>query len=74
MVRTEKNTLRFYPHARKLQVSLPDWLDAQGVQRPGKTVVIDVESLTLSPDRDVAARILAMLLEELMGDELDTDS
>jgi len=71
-VRTERNTLRFYPQARKLQVSLPDWFDSDGEIRPGKTVTIDIDALSLSPDRDVAARVFTYMVE-LLSEEGQED-
>ena len=45
-VHSEKNVLRWYPQAGKLQVSRPDWIDeATGEVKTGKTVTLDVAAL-----------------------------
>lgn len=44
-ITTKSNVLRWYPSAGKLQVSRPDWPDAEGAMQRGKTVVFDVAAL-----------------------------
>lgn len=49
IIKTDKNVLRFYKDAEKLQVSVPDW-DCDGVMRQGRTVTLDVKSLRQNAD------------------------
>ena len=42
---TEKNVLRYYKQAGKLQISMPKWTDKDGTERQGKTVVLNLDSL-----------------------------
>lgn len=44
-VDTGANVLRYYEAAGKLQISLPNWADKDGVIRPGKTVALDIAAL-----------------------------
>lgn len=41
-IETDKNVMRYYPQAEKLQVSRPNWTDDYGESKPGKTVVLDL--------------------------------
>jgi hypothetical protein len=45
VVDTGKNVLRYFLEAKKLQVSMPNWKDKDGVEKPGKTVTLDVTAL-----------------------------
>jgi len=65
VLETEKNVLRWFPRAGKLQVALPYWFDTQGMKHPGKTVTLDVEALQLSQDRERAVGILQEVLADL---------
>lgn len=67
VINTEKNIMRLYPMAGKLQVAMPNWIDEGGVERPGKTVTLDIEALALSPDRDIAMRVLMLIYQVLEG-------
>jgi hypothetical protein len=44
-VTTTRNVLRWFPIAGKCQVSMPDWVDAEGEVKRGKTVTLDVRAL-----------------------------
>ncbi|NPV81469.1 MAG: hypothetical protein HPY52_14595 [Firmicutes bacterium] len=63
--KSEKNSLRWYPKAGKLQISRPEWTDKEGSTHPGKTVTLDVEALGESEDREKARKIFAEIVEEL---------
>ena len=45
IVTANKNVLRFYPVAEKLSVARPNWVDDKGIERPGKTVTLDISAL-----------------------------
>lgn len=45
VVQSKKNVLRYFRQAQKLQVSLPQWPDAEGQVRQGKTVTLDLKAL-----------------------------
>lgn len=62
VIETKKNVLQFYPQARKLSVARPYWTDADGNQRQGKTVTLDLESLMMA---DCKAGALSMFDEIL---------
>ena len=64
-IKTDKNVLRWYPNAGKLQVSRPDWTDDSGAAKPGKTVTLDIEGLRLSGDAQAAAAILRSIADAL---------
>lgn len=61
MVETEKNVLKLYREAGKLQVCQPFWQDKDGVERQGKTVTIDLEALYES---DEAKELLLQALKQ----------
>lgn len=44
-VDTEKNVLRYYKEAAKLQISMPKWKDEDGNEKNGKTVTINLDAL-----------------------------
>ncbi len=69
VVETAKNVLRWFPRAGKLQISLPNWTDKEGSEKPGKTVTLDVEALQVSEDRERAAEMLRGVLSDLEGEE-----
>ncbi|NSW83140.1 MAG: hypothetical protein HPY90_07675 [Syntrophothermus sp.] len=64
-VRSGKNSLRWYLKAGKLQISRPEWTDKEGSTHPVKTVILDVEALGESEDREKARKIFAEIVEEL---------
>jgi hypothetical protein len=45
-----KNVLRLFEKAGKLQVSMPYWTDKDGVQKPGKTITIDIQAVRATPE------------------------
>lgn len=61
---TERNKLRWFPKAERLQVALPDWLDAEGIVHPGRTVTLNVEALREAEPGDLA-RAKAIFTEVL---------
>lgn len=65
-IRTEKNVLRYFPKARRLQVALPDWTNEDGQSRPGKMVTLDVAALAQSGDQEDAHRVVAAILAKLV--------
>jgi len=65
VLKTEKNVLRWFQRAGKLQVALPYWLDNNGVRKPGKTVTLAVEALQLSGDRQRVVEVLKEILVDL---------
>jgi len=42
---TDKNILRYWKEAARLQISMPYWSDNNGNQKPGKTVTISLDAL-----------------------------
>lgn len=63
-VKTEKNVVRYFKEAGKLQVSKTDWVD-NGETKQGKTVTLDITSLLSSSDKDNAKKILEDILSKL---------
>ena len=63
VIETEKNVIRYYEQAGKLQISLPDWQDGKGKLNRGKTTTLDLEALQLSDDVEKAADVF----EEIAG-------
>lgn len=64
-IRTEKNVLRYFPKARRLQVALPDWTNEDGETRPGKMVTLDVAALAKTEGRETARKVVRAILEDL---------
>ena len=58
---TGANVFRYFKKAGKLQISMPYWEDADGNQKPGKTVTLDVAALRESPE---AMKLLRGVLDE----------
>lgn len=46
---TGKNILEFFPEARKLSVSKPNWTDKEGNEKRGKTVLLDLAAVAAAP-------------------------
>lgn len=46
---TGKNILEFFPEARKLSVSKPNWTDKEGNEKRGKTVLLDLAAVEAAP-------------------------
>lgn len=67
VLRTEKNVLRYYKKAGKLQVSLPDWQDNEGETKPGKTVTLDIESMQLSDDKEDIRQLFQEMMSLLLN-------
>jgi hypothetical protein len=59
-VNTGKNILRYFATAKKLQVSMPNWINADNEWKQGKTITIDVPALTEIP---AALDILQQIIE-----------
>ncbi len=56
-VASEKNVLRYYRQAGRLQVGRPSWTDKDGKEKHGKTVTLDIEALeVLEPEKRAKAR------------------
>jgi len=76
-ITTGSNVLQYYPVAEKLSVSRPGWTDADGNERLGKTVALNIEALlesgvaTMEAAREVFANIIASIDArlELLGKE-----
>lgn len=62
VITSDKNALRWYPQAKKMQVSRPDWTNQEGEQKPGKTVTFDVGALG---NNEEAKKVFASMLEAL---------
>lgn len=61
-----KNSLRWFPEARRLQVSAAPWEDkTTGEQRPGKMVSLNVTALAGNAE---AVRIFSEVLEAIKDD------
>ena len=45
IIDTERNVLRYFPQADKLQVCQPSWTDKDGNAKQGKTVTLDLTAL-----------------------------
>jgi hypothetical protein len=44
-INTEKNILRYFKGAAKLQVQMPKWTNKDGEEMPGKCVTINLDAL-----------------------------
>jgi hypothetical protein len=64
-IHTEKNILRYYHQAGKLQIALPDWEDAEGQWRRGKMVTLDLKAVAVSEGKDAAREVFQMILRGL---------
>jgi len=42
---TGKNILRYYKEAAKLQIQMPKWTDADGNEKNGKCVTVNLDAL-----------------------------
>ncbi len=67
VITSEKNVLRYYRNAGKLQVARPDWTDKDGTVKQGKAVALDLEALEAleSAERKKAAGIFREILKAL---------
>jgi len=45
VIDTGKNIFRYFEKAGKIQISMPDWTNADGESKPGKTVAVDIAAL-----------------------------
>ncbi len=62
ILRTAKNTIRYYPNAEKLTIKAPDYFDNRECQlKPGANAALDLKALADSPE--VAQRLVDILLE-----------
>lgn len=62
ILRTAKNTIRYYPRAEKLTIKAPDYFDNRECKlKPGVNAALDLKALASSPE--VAQRLVAILLE-----------
>ena len=64
---TQRNILTYYPKAGKLQISMQQWTNEDGVTKPGKTVTLDLKSLYAC--REAMAIIYDILPTEESFDE-----
>ena len=60
-ITTEKNVLRYYKKAGKLQISNPSWTNKDGEVKQGKTVTLDLAALKGS---DEGRELLRKIVEE----------
>jgi hypothetical protein len=60
VVDTGKNILKYFAAACKLQISMPNWTNADGETKPGKTITVDVTALT---EKAEALDILQQIIE-----------
>lgn len=63
---TGKNVLRYFRQAKKLQVSNPYWIDAQGNQQNGKTITLDIAAAAENAE---AVRVLKAVLADIEQEE-----
>ena len=64
-VSTEKNILRYYREAQKLQVYMPYWIDGDGNPKQGKTVAINLKALSETSE---AVQLLERVLTEIKSE------
>jgi hypothetical protein len=67
MIKTSRNTLRWFKNAEKLHVALPEYQDGQGELKPGKTVVLDIRALLEADktDKGKTKELLSEILSEI---------
>lgn len=62
-VDTGKNIIEYFPEAKSLSVSKPNWTDKKtGEVKRGKTVLLDLEAVSKNPD---AVTLLTRVLTDL---------
>ena len=49
-VDTGKNILRYFAKSDKLQISMPNWINADGQETRGKTLTLDLAAVREKPD------------------------
>ena len=59
---TGKNLLRYYRGAARLQVQMPKWTNADGEEKPGKTVALNLDALRETPG---AVEFLQKILSDI---------
>lgn len=63
IVNTSKNVIRYFPEARMLSISKPDWKEKKsGETKQGKTVLLDLEAVAKNP---AAVTLLTRVLADL---------
>ena len=66
-VRTQKNVLRYYPKAGRLQLSRPDRLGLDGMSTVGKTVSLDLQAVRDAEQAEDAIALLQQVMDSLKG-------
>jgi len=61
---TERNVLEYFPEAKNLSISKPNWVDKDGNDRRGKTVFLDLSAVAKCP---AALQLLERVLADLKG-------
>jgi len=56
-IETKSGVIRFYPQAKRLQISRPDYFNAEGERLIGKTVTISLQSFADSGKVDELANM-----------------
>ena len=71
IVETPRNIVRYYGTAEKLNIARHMWTDSDGVERPGKSLVLDLaallecDSITIATARSIFARVIETLDQRL---------
>ena len=62
VVDTGRNVLEYFPGAHRLSIAKPNWTNANGEEKRGKTVMLDLDALKACPEaasifREIAANL-----------------
>ncbi len=69
IITSERNILRYYSEAGKLQVGRPSWKDKDRKEKHGKTVTIDIEALeVLGPEEKAKAQAIFKEIASVLGE------
>lgn len=62
VVNTGRNVLEYFPTAQRLSIAKPNWINAAGEEKRGKTVMLDLQAVKDCPE---AANIFREIVENL---------
>ena len=62
VVDTGRNVLEYFPGAKRLSIAKPNWTNANGEEKRGKTVMLDLDALKACPEaasifREIASNL-----------------
>ena len=50
VVNTGRNVLEYFPTAQRLSIAKPNWINAAGEEKRGKTVMLDLQAVKDCPE------------------------